>query len=218
MKTLNSKQHWEKIYHTKQPAEVSWFQIYPKTSLEFTLLFDLPKDAPIIDIGGGDSNFADSLLEKGYSDITVLDISAKAIERAKVRLGRKATLINWIVSDVMEFKPIRKYDFWHDRAAFHFFTLEEQADNYVEIAKKGIATNGYLILGTFSETGPQKCSGLDIKQYSEESMSAKFEKYFKRIKCLREDHQTPFNTTQNFLFCSFKLEKNEEDTGVMYRK
>ncbi len=175
--------------------------------MEFTALFNLKKEAKIIDIGGGDSHFVDALLEKGFSDITVLDISANAIERAKIRLGDKAKSVKWIVSDITQFVPQEKYDFWHDRAAFHFLTSEEQADNYVEIANRGIADNGYLILGTFSESGPKKCSGLDIKQYSETSMSAKFEKYFKRIKCVAEDHQTPFSTTQNFLFCSFKKEK-----------
>jgi 2-polyprenyl-3-methyl-5-hydroxy-6-metoxy-1,4-benzoquinol methylase len=204
MELLNRKEHWENIYTTKKPTDVSWFQVYPKSSMEFISLLNLPIDSSIIDIGGGDSNFVDSLLDKGYRDITVLDISAKAIERAKARLGEKASLVNWIVSDVTEFNPDRQYNFWHDRAAFHFLTTEEQSDKYVKIARKGIQGNGYLILGTFSETGPLKCSGLEIKQYSESSMSAKFEKDFKRIKCIKEDHQTPFNTIQNFLFCSFQ--------------
>lgn len=204
METTTRKEHWEKIYTTKQAQEVSWFQVYPKTSVEFVKLFDLPKGAAIIDIGGGDSNFVDSLLELGYTDVTVLDISANAIERAKKRLGEKAAIVKWIVSDVTEFVPEKKYDFWHDRAAFHFLTSEDLADKYVEIANNGIAANGILVLGTFSESGPLKCSGLEIKQYSEETMSVKFEKYFKRVKCIQEDHQTPFNTVQNFLFCSFR--------------
>ncbi len=204
METMGKKEHWEKIYSTKQANEVSWFQQYPKTSMEFTEFFDLKKDSKIIDIGGGDSHFVDALLDSGFTNITVLDISANAIERAKERLGKRSEAVKWIVSDVIEFDPSEKYDFWHDRAAFHFLTNENQADKYVEIANKGIVAKGYLILGTFSESGPKKCSGLDIKQYSEESMSTKFEKHFKRIKCIREDHETPFNTTQNFLFCSFK--------------
>jgi len=206
METLNKKDHWEKIYETKQPTEVSWFQVYPKTSMEFVNLFELPKNAKIIDIGGGDSNFVDSLLENGFTNITVLDISANAIERAKKRLGDKADSVTWIVSDVTDFNPSVQYDFWHDRAAFHFLTTEELADKYVDIAKKGIAKNGYLILGTFSESGPLKCSGLEIKQYSEKEMSRKFENGFRRIKCIHEDHMTPFNTVQNFLFCSFQRE------------
>ncbi|HWY12263.1 MAG TPA: class I SAM-dependent methyltransferase [Bacteroidia bacterium] len=206
METVQRKEHWENIYCTKQENEVSWFQQYPKTSMDFVELFSLKKDSKIIDIGGGDSHFADSLLEAEYTNITVLDISAKAIERAKIRIGEKAAGVKWIVSDVTEFVPTQQYDFWHDRAAFHFLTEEAQADKYVEIANKGIAENGILVLGTFSVNGPKKCSGLEIKQYSETSMSAKFEKYFKRVKCITEDHQTPFNTIQNFLFCSFKKE------------
>lgn len=204
MEITERKNHWEKIYETKAPDQVSWFQVYPKTSMEFVSIFKLPKDASIIDIGGGDSKLADSLIDAGFSDITVLDISAKAIERAKVRLGAKARGVKWIVSDVTEFGPERKYDFWHDRAAFHFLTSEEQADKYVQIASSGIKKDGHLILGTFSESGPKKCSGLEIKQYSEASMSQKFEGEFERIKCIQEDHQTPFNTVQNFLFCSFR--------------
>ncbi len=204
METVTRKEHWENIYCTKQENEVSWFQQYPKTSMDFVDLFSVSKNSKIIDIGGGDSHFVDALLEAGFTNVTVLDISANAIERAKKRLGQNAGKVKWIVSDVTEFVPQEKYDFWHDRAAFHFLVNEEQADKYVEIANRGITENGILVLGTFSVNGPKKCSGLDIKQYSEETMSAKFEKYFKRVKCITEDHQTPFNTTQNFLFCSFK--------------
>jgi cyclopropane fatty-acyl-phospholipid synthase-like methyltransferase len=204
METINKKEHWDKIYSIKQPDQLSWFQTYPKTSMEFLMLFNLAKDAGVIDIGGGDSNFVDTLLEQGYTNITVLDISENAIERAKKRLGEAGDKVNWIVTDVTEFKPTRKYNFWHDRAAFHFLVAEELADKYVQIVNQGVAENGFLILGTFSEKGPDSCSGLNVKQYSEGSMSAKFENGFKRIKCIEEDHQTPFNTMQNFLFCSFQ--------------
>lgn len=198
------QQHWEKIYSTKAEEEVSWFQPYPKTSMAFVDLFNLPFTANIIDIGGGDSHFADALLAKGYQNIWVLDISANAIERAKKRLGEKASIVHWIVSDVAEFIPPVQFDFWHDRAAFHFLTTEEKIYKYVSIAEDAIKQNGYLILGTFSENGPKKCSGLEVKQYSEASMSARFEIAFKRIKCIREDHITPSNIIQNFLFCSFQ--------------
>lgn len=198
------KQHWENIYQTKAEDEVSWFQPYPKTSMEFVDLFHLPLDAVIIDIGGGDSHFVDALLEKGYQNIWVLDISAHAIERAKQRLGKRAPAIHWVVSDVLDFIPPVPFDFWHDRAAFHFLTSEPRIDQYVALAEKSIKKEGYLVLGTFSENGPQKCSGLEIRQYSEASMSARFEVAFDRIKCIREDHTTPFHTLQSFLFCSFK--------------
>ena len=197
------KQHWENVFITKAEDEVSWFQPYPKTSMEFVELFNLPLNANIIDIGGGDSHFVDALLDKGYKNIYVLDISANAIERAKQRLGVRASRVNWIVSDATEFEPPVQFDFWHDRAAFHFLTTEDKIYKYVSIAEDAIKKDGYLILGTFSENGPKKCSGLEIKQYSEASMSARFEVAFDRIKCITEDHKTPFNTVQNFLFCSF---------------
>lgn len=200
----NKKEHWENVFSTKAETEVSWFQTYPKTSVEFLELFNLPRSANIIDVGGGDSHFVDALLEKGFQNIYVLDISANAIERAKKRLGVNASKVNWVVSDITDFKPIVKFDFWHDRAAFHFLTDEEKIYKYVSIAEGAIKKDGYLILGTFSENGPKKCSGLDIKQYNESSISARFEVKFNRIKCITEDHTTPFNTIQNFLFCSFQ--------------
>ena len=198
------KQHWENVFTTKLEDEVSWFQPYPKTSMEFVELFNLPLHANIIDIGGGDSHFVDALLDKGYKNVYVLDISANAIERAKQRLGARASKVHWIVCDITEFEPPVQFDFWHDRAAFHFLTTEDTIYKYVSIAEDAIKKGGYLILGTFSENGPTKCSGLEIRQYSEASMSARFEIAFDRIKCIEEDHKTPFNTIQNFLFCSFK--------------
>lgn len=201
---LHEKGYWDNIYSSKAEDEVSWFQPYPETSMEFVELFKLPSNANIIDIGGGDSHFVDALLDKGYQNISVLDISANAIERAKRRLGERASKVQWIVSDVTEFEPPVQFDFWHDRAAFHFLTSEDKIYKYVSIAEDAIKKDGYLILGTFSENGPTKCSGLDIQQYSEASMSVRFEVSFDRIKCVKEDHITPFNTVQNFLFCSFK--------------
>ena len=198
------KEHWENVFANKQETVVSWFQPYPKTSIEFVKLFDLPLDANIIDIGGGDSHFVDALLEEGYKNIWVLDISENALSRAKKRLGDNANKVNWVVSDIIDFIPPVEFDFWHDRAAFHFLTTEENMNKYVAIAERGIKARGVLILGTFSETGPTKCSGLEIKQYSENSMSSRFELSFDRVKCITEEHQTPFNSIQNFLFCSFK--------------
>jgi len=144
------------------------------------------------------------LLDKGYKNIWVLDISGNAIERAKKRLGEKASEVHWIVSDITEFQPPVQFDFWHDRAAFHFLIIEDKINKYISIAENAIKKDGLLLLGTFSETGPKKCSGLEIKQYSEASMSARFEMAFERIKCIHEDHRTPFNTIQNFLFCGFR--------------
>lgn len=198
------KEHWEAIYASRPEESFSWFQPYPKTSMEFVELFELPLTAHIIDIGGGDSYFADTLLEKGYQNIWVLDISGNAIKRAKKRLGSQANKINWVISNVLDFNPPVLFDLWHDRAAFHFLTSEEKIDQYVSLAEKSINPGGYLVLGTFSEDGPEKCSGVEIKRYSEMSMSARFETRFERIRCIHEEHPTPFNTFQQFVFCSFR--------------
>jgi trans-aconitate methyltransferase len=204
METSSNKDHWENVFATKAETEVSWFQPIPKTSIAFLEMCHLPLDAHIIDVGAGNSHFVDVLLEKGYQHIYVLDISANAIERAKKRLGDKASKVNWIVSDIIEFKPTVKFDLWHDRASFHFLTSDDKINTYVKLAENSINPNGYLTIGTFSEKGPTKCSALQVKQYTEASMTELFENNFDKIKCLSEDHTTPFNTIQNFLFCSFK--------------
>lgn len=201
---FDRKQHWENIYQTKELNEVSWFQPNPVTSLAFFKQFNVPVTANIIDIGGGDSFLVDRLLELGYLNVTVLDISASAIEKAKCRLGNNASKVKWIIADIAEFKPKEKYDFWHDRAAFHFLTAEQEIVNYLETAQKSINPEGILVVGTFSENGPQKCSGIEIKQYSEASMTEKLRSYFDKIKCITVDHKTPFDTIQNFVFCSFR--------------
>lgn len=203
----NRHQHWENIYTHKTPDEISWTQHVPKTSLDFIDSFNLPKTASVIDIGGGDSRLVDFLLEEGYHDITVLDISGKALERAKVRLGEKAGLIKWIVKDITEFAPQQQYDIWHDRATFHFLTTEDQIEKYLDIAEKSVSK--FMIIGTFSEQGPQKCSGLEIKQYSEDKIAERLAKGFQKIRCITEDHITPFRTKQNFLFCSFSAKKQQ---------
>lgn len=201
----NNKNHWETVYETKQPDEVSWTQENPKTSLDFIRETHLGKTAKIIDIGGGDSNLVDFLLEDGYENITVLDISANALERAKKRLGEKAQKVTWIVSDITEFKPEVSYDIWHDRATFHFLTTAEQILKYIDHTENWVSN--FLILGTFSENGPKKCSGLDIKQYSGLELENQFRNRFKKLKCITEDHLTPFETKQNFTFCAFEKSK-----------
>ncbi len=196
------KNHWEKVYKTKLSHEVSWTQDVPKTSLDFIHGFKLPKTAKIIDVGGGDSKLVDFLVDEGFEDVTVLDISANALERAKARLGRIASQVSWIEGDITEFNSDKTYDVWHDRATFHFLTNADQIKQYFKIAQKVV--DGYLAIGTFSENGPTKCSGLEIKQYSESELLDQFAQGFEKIRCLTEDHTTPFNTSQNFLFCSFR--------------
>lgn len=200
------KEHWEKVCATKQPDEVSWTQAFPKTSLDFIHSFNLPKNASIIDIGGGDSQLVDYLLDEGFDNVSVLDISQNAIDRAKQRLGNKAAKVNWIVSDVTEFHPSTTYDCWHDRATFHFLTTTTDINTYLTTARQ--AVKGFMAIGTFNDKGPNKCSMLDVHQYTEEELQQQLTVGFEKLKCITEDHTTPFNTTQNFLFCSFKRHNN----------
>ncbi|WP_291728639.1 methyltransferase [Bernardetia sp.] len=199
----SKKQHWENVYQTKTPQEVSWTQAKPQTSLDFISSFKLEKNAKIIDIGGGESHLVDLLLEDGFTDITVLDISATALEKAKKRIeekfGEKAKFVTWIVSDITEFEPKISYELWHDRATFHFLTDDKDINKYKNTVEKYVAKG--LVMATFSKEGAKKCSGLEVSQYDENSLS--FDS-FDKIKCLQEDHTTPFNTKQNFLFCSFQ--------------
>jgi SAM-dependent methyltransferase len=201
-----TQNHWDRVYKTKSPDQVSWTQDVPKTSLNFIHSFGLTKTAKIIDIGGGDSKLVDYLLDEGFENITVLDISAQALAKAKQRLGDRAGKINWVVSDIIEFKPDRTFDVWHDRATFHFLTTGEQIAKYLETARNSVS--GFLTIGTFSDNGPEKCSGLQIKQYSEEKLTAELQNGFDKLRCITEDHTTPFETKQNFLFCSFKKHVN----------
>jgi len=205
---VDTKEHWETIYQTKQPNEVSWNQEVPAVSLEFIHKFSIPKTAKIIDIGGGDSKLVDFLLAEGYSNVSVLDISESAILRAQERLGKDANKVKWIVCDILDFRPKEKYDVWHDRAAFHFQTDTAQIEKYLQIVKKSV--DGLVIVGTFSVDGPFKCSGLEIKQYDEQGMKEKFEASgFQNLACKREYHITPSGAVQNFVFCSFMRAENE---------
>ena len=204
MENLDRKKHWENIYQTKDLKDLSWYQPSPTTSLDFLKQFNISTAAKIIDIGGGDSFFVDHLLDLGYTDLTVLDISVASLDRAKQRLGDRATNVKWIVADASAFKPTEQYDFWHDRAVFHFLTREQEITNYIYTIQKSIKQTGVLVIGTFSEQGPKKCSGIEIKQYSETTMTNRLKKYFEKVKCITVDHQTPFDTIQNFIFCSFK--------------
>lgn len=200
----SKKQHWENVFATKQETEVSWYQSKPLTSINFFIENAIPKDAKVIDVGGGDSYLIDNLLELGYTNLFILDISANAIERIKNRLGANAEKVTFIVSDILEFQPKTTFDVWHDRASFHFLTSEKDIDNYQKLVSNSVAGSGFLFLGTFSENGPLKCSGLEITQYSEAKFQKIFGTDFTKLNCFTENHPTPFETNQNFIFCTFK--------------
>ncbi len=195
------KKHWENVYQNKTPEQVSWTQKFPKTSLDLIAQFDVDLSSKIIDVGGGDGHLVDFLIDEGYENISVLDISSKAIERAKDRLADKEQNIHWIISNILDFMPETKYDVWHDRAAFHFLTSKKDIESYVKIVSQFA---NHIVLGTFSKNGPLKCSGLPISQYNAEDLQALLKSDFELVSSHYEDHTTPFDTQQNFLFCSFR--------------
>ena len=195
------KEHWENIYATKGMQDVSWFQKVPTTSLELIKQFAKNKQDAILDIGGGDGFLVDNLLVLGYTDITVLDISENAIDRAKKRLGKLAEKVKWIVADITKFLPEQEYAIWHDRAVFHFLTQQQDKENYRELVNS--AVSGYFILATFSDQGPNKCSGLEICKYDKQDIQAFFSLNFRMISFFKYNHLTPFGTYQNFIFSVF---------------
>lgn len=194
-------EHWQTVYN-KLETEFSWYQSYPDTSVRLIRESNAGYDDPIIDIGGGDSHLPDALLQLGYTNISVLDISERAIERAKGRLGELSRKVKWIVSDIVNFTPPELFKVWHDRATFHFLVDDSNVADYHNNLSRSVAPNGRFILGTFSENGPAKCSGLPIRRYSEAKMLETFDN-FKKERCFEEVHRTPFNTEQNFQFCVF---------------
>ncbi len=198
------KEHWEDVWTRKKSNQVSWYQEYPKTSIDLILSTNPSKDARFIDVGGGDSNLVEKLLDLGFKNTAVLDISAKALEKAKERLGKRAEVVNWIECDVRAFDANDKYDIWHDRALLHFLTSDEDLKNYVELARKHVKEGGHLILSAFSTNGPMMCSGLDTKQFSEESMRELFSNGFELVKSFEEEHKTPFEVGQIFIYAVFR--------------
>ncbi len=199
---MNKKTHWENVYQTKGRDEVSWFREHLDTSLRMITNTGVGKDAAIIDVGGGNSNLVDDLLECGYVDVSVLDISAKAISDNKERLGGKAEQVNWLVADITDVElSTDHFDVWHDRAVFHFLTDAEDRRRYVELVLRSVKLGGHVIVASFGLEGPQKCSGLDVMRYSPEAMHGEFGNTFQLVESLNETHNTPFGTRQDFLYC-----------------
>ncbi len=199
------KSHWENIYQTKSPSEVSWYQTYPALSLQLIQKTGITSE-PLIDVGGGASILTDYLLEQGLRNLTVLDLSAAALQQIKDRLGDKAHQIHWIEADVTQFQPSQSYFCWHDRAVFHFLTNAEARRCYVDKVKSAISYNGYVIIATFAINGPKKCSGLEIVQYDDEKIRAEFGASFTLLEVQHETHLTPAGVEQNFSY--FLLNKS----------
>jgi 2-polyprenyl-3-methyl-5-hydroxy-6-metoxy-1,4-benzoquinol methylase len=204
---VNVKTHWENIYAIKAPEAVSWYRAHLETSLALIERATEARSASIIDIGGGESTLIDDLLLRGYENLTVLDVSETAIDVTKKRLGARAEQVRWLVADIteVEFKPLA-YDLWHDRAVFHFLTTPERRVAYVRQVACAVKPGGHVIVSTFGPEGPQECSGLDVMRYDAESLHGEFGGHFRLIESSKELHQTPFGTTQQFLYCYCRIE------------
>jgi SAM-dependent methyltransferase len=204
MSDVGRKAHWENVYSTKGEREVSWFQEDPAPSLELIALAGLPAGASIIDIGGGASRLVDTLLERNIGQITVLDLSAAALDAARKRLGDRAANVRWEVADITKWRSTQIYDLWHDRAAFHFLTDQADQSAYVEQLRRVVKPGGCVIIGTFALDGPERCSGLPIVRHDAASLSAMLGPDFKLIDARRHDHATPWGVMQRFQFSTFR--------------
>lgn len=203
---MNSEkqQHWNEVYAIKAADKVSWFQPRAEISMHLIAAAGATENSAIIDIGGGSSVLIDHLLDAGFVDVTVLDISERALIGSKDRLGARATDVHWIVSDVLSWSPARSYDVWHDRAAFHFLTDDRDREAYRATLLKALHPRGTLIVGTFAEDAPERCSGLPVRRWSADGLAAELGSDFRLIESVREDHRTPWGAIQPFTWARFE--------------
>jgi 2-polyprenyl-3-methyl-5-hydroxy-6-metoxy-1,4-benzoquinol methylase len=199
---MSTERHWESVYGTKSETEVSWYQTHAELSLRLIRETGVPKDAAVIDIGGGASTLVDDLLDEGFTGVSVLDLSAVALKVAQHRLGHRSDQVNWNRDDILEVDlPKHHFDVWHDRAVFHFLTDEEDRRRYVESVIRAVKPGGFVIVATFSENGPERCSGLPVKRYRADELHAEFGEPFTLLSHVRETHMTPSGKDQQFVYC-----------------
>jgi len=204
---MNRKKHWEKLYRTTAADEVGWYQAHPTMSLNLIESTGVQKTGNLIDVGGGDSTLVDHLLDQGFEHVTVLDISAAALERAKARLGNRARLVTWIEGDATDFRSSKTYDVWHDRAVFHFLTDEEDREKYRETMNSVVSAQGHVIMATFAYEAPPTCSGLPVVRYSPQFLALAIGNVFDLIESFEELHITPGGKQQPFIYCRFTRRK-----------
>ena len=204
---MSEQDHWDKVYRTKAPDAVSWYRAHLERSLALIARAAPDRSAAIIDVGGGESTLVDDLLAGGYRNLSVLDLSPTAIEVARARTGEAGRQVTWLVADVTtaDLMP-QAYDVWHDRAVFHFLTEPDRRAAYVRQVARSVKPGGHVIVATFGPEGPVKCSGLDVVRYDAGSLHGEFGASFRLIESATELHQTPFGTTQQFLYCYCKVE------------
>ena len=199
---MNKKTHWEHIYETKSPTQVSWYQEHAQFSLEYIKRTGIRKTDHIIDVGGGTSTLVDDLVADGFQHISILDVSGAALQIARQRLGRRAVHVNWNDPDITQADlPEQGYDLWHDRAVFHFLTQPEDRKRYIDAVRRAVRTGGHIIVATFAPDGPDHCSGLEVMRYNPESLHSEFGDEFDLVDSTNETHHTPFGTEQKFIYC-----------------
>jgi SAM-dependent methyltransferase len=205
---MSSKDHWDAVYRTKPADGVSWFRPHLERSLAFLEGTKLDLDARVIDVGGGASTFVDDLLERGYTNVTVLDLSQAALDATRARLGERAARVRWLCADVTEARlPEAAYDFWHDRAVFHFLRDPAARARYVDAVRRSLEPGGHIVVATFGPHGPEKCSGLEVMRFSAEALHDEFGSDFAREADATEMHTTPWGTEQEFVYCYCRLPK-----------
>ncbi|NLS06156.1 class I SAM-dependent methyltransferase [Rhizobium sp. P32RR-XVIII] len=209
MNATDRQAHWENVYTTKAATEVSWYEAAPELSLALMREAGLTPEMSVIDIGGGASRLVDALEAVGQAHVSVLDLSAAALETAKSRLA-DAERVHWIVSDVTAWTPDRQYDFWHDRAAFHFLTSEADQQAYVRVLSRVLKDGSKAVIGTFALDGPEKCSGLPVARHDAESLQAVLGRQFKLVRTQQHEHITPWGAVQKFQFSTFEKVANAD--------
>ncbi len=204
MNPVQLQEHWNEMYSTRQEQELSWFEETPAVSLELLLTPQLDIHAPVLDVGGGSSRLIDALLNRGFTQPSVLDISTAALEKVKKRLGKQVSQVRWMVADITTWEPDRPYSAWHDRAVFHFLTMEAQRLAYRSILERTVVPGGIVVIGTFALDGPERCSGLPVQRYSPQSLAAELGPKFVCRAVRSVDHGTPGGKVQRFQFSRFE--------------
>ena len=209
---MDPKSHWERIYRTKHPTQVSWYQPHAQRSLDLIRRVSPPPNGAIIDVGGGVSTLIDDLLDAGYHDLTVLDLSATALAETRTRLGGHAGNVRWIEADILNASlPQTRYSVWHDRAVFHFLTEPVDRASYIAQVRRAVRPGGFVLVATFADDGPTRCSGLEVHRYSPEALHAEFGAPFRLVASEREEHITPGGVAQAFIYCLCRVDSANHD-------
>jgi len=203
---MSRGEHWENIHRRGRPEGVSWYRPHLERSLRFIEEAGLALDAAGLDVGGGTSTLVDDLLDRGFSKVSVLDISRSAIRQAQARLGTRAEAVTWLIGDIARMKlPKHHYDFWHDRAVFHFLTEDADRRRYVTAVRRSLKPNGHIVVATFGLAGPERCSGLPVVRYSPQGIQAELGDQFRKVGSAREIHHTPSGREQEFVYCYCRM-------------